>query len=98
EKTMNKKKMIDNVAAKMGTTKKQAGEFWQAFEDEMMNALQNEGEVKLTNFATMRLARLDHKWGRHPKTGEKISIPGHWAVRIKPSAKMKKIINKKSRW
>ncbi len=81
---MNKKELIDKVAAKAGMTKKQAGEAVEAVLEAIVEALKSGEEVRLVGFGTFRVVEMKAREGRNPQTGEKIKIPARKVVKFRP--------------
>ncbi len=71
---MNKNKLVDLVAAKLGSTKAEAERAISAILDEITNALSRGEEVSLTGFGTFEVSSRKARAGVNPRTGEKIQI------------------------
>lgn len=71
---MNKDKLIDAVAAKLGSTKSEAERAINATLDEVTSALSQGEEVSLTGFGTFAVSSRKARPGVNPRTGEKIQI------------------------
>ena len=82
---MNKRELIEKVAAKAGMTKKQAGEAVEAVLEAIVEALKGGEEVRLVGFGAFRVVEMKAREGRNPQTGEKIKIPARKVVKFKAS-------------
>lgn len=71
---MNKDKLIDSVALKLGSTKSEAERAINAMLDEVTSALSRGEEVSLTGFGTFAVSSRKARPGVNPRTGEKIQI------------------------
>ncbi|MBI4919844.1 HU family DNA-binding protein [Candidatus Azambacteria bacterium] len=71
---MNKDKLVDSVAAKLGSTKAEAERAVNAIVDEITGALSRGEEVSLTGFGTFEVSSRQARAGVNPRTGEKIQI------------------------
>ncbi|PIW34826.1 MAG: DNA-binding protein HU [Candidatus Nealsonbacteria bacterium CG15_BIG_FIL_POST_REV_8_21_14_020_37_12] len=71
---MNKDKLVDLVAAKLGSTKAEAERAINGMLDEITNALSRGEEVSLTGFGAFEVSSRKARAGVNPRTGEKIQI------------------------
>ena len=71
---MNKDRLIDAVALKLGSTKSEAERAINATLDEVTTALSKGEEVSLTGFGTFAVSSRKARPGVNPRTGEKIQI------------------------
>ena len=71
---MNKDKLVDLIAAKLGSTKAEAERAINATLDEITGALSRNEEVALTGFGTFQVSSRQARAGVNPRTGEKIQI------------------------
>lgn len=82
---MLKQGFINELQAKLGSkTKKECGEFLDAFESTVYDVLSRGDEVKLTGFGTFKTRRIAAHEGVNPQNGEKIKI----AESVSPSFKV----------
>ena len=73
---MNKQELIEVLAEKTDKTKKEAGEFLNAFIETVGDALENEDKIQLIGFGTFETKVRAARVGRNPKNPEqKIDIP-----------------------
>jgi len=71
---MNKDKLIDAVALKLGSTKSEAERAINAMLDEVTSAMSRGEEISLTGFGTFAVSSRKARPGVNPRTGEKIQI------------------------
>lgn len=72
---MLKQDFINEIQAKLGgKTKKECGEFLDAFESTVYDVLSRGDEVKLTGFGTFKTRKIAAHEGTNPKNGEKIKV------------------------
>ena len=69
---MNKDKLIDAVALKLGSTKSEAERAINAMLDEVTSAMSRGEEISLTGFGTFAVSSRKARPGVNPRTGEKI--------------------------
>lgn len=72
---MNKQELVDAIAAKAGTTKKQANAVLDSLMDTVMDAVASGDKVTLVGFGTFEQRHRQGREGRNPSTGERIAIP-----------------------
>lgn len=72
---MLKQDLINEIQEKLGNkTKKECGEFLNAFESVIYDALGRGEEVKITGFGTFKTRKLAAREGTNPQTKEKMKI------------------------
>lgn len=72
---MTKTDLIERVAKNTGLTQSQAGKVVNDVFDVIAGSLRNGEEVRVTGFGTFKVSTTSERSGRHPRTGEKITIP-----------------------
>ncbi|MCX6097397.1 MAG: HU family DNA-binding protein, partial [Caldiserica bacterium] len=70
--TMNKKELVDVVAAKTGFTKKKTGRAVDAVVGAVSEAMKNGESVALAGFGTFKVTNRAARAGVNPRTREKI--------------------------
>ena len=84
-----KAELIKKVAEVTGISKKEAHQAVQSFLDGVARGLKKrDSKVTLTGFGTFKTVYRKTRWGRNPRTGEKIKIKGQNAITFKPSKKL----------
>ena len=72
---MNRKELVDALASKMDTSKKDANAFVDAFVETVVEELKKGGSVNLVGFGSFKVNDRPARDARNPRTGEKIRIP-----------------------
>ena len=72
---MNKSELIEAVAAKTSTTKKQANAMLDALLGTIVDAVADGEKVTLVGFGSFEKRDRTARQGRNPKTGEEMKIP-----------------------
>lgn len=72
---IKKNQLAQMLGEKLGVTKKQGGDFLDAFTEEITSLLRKGEKVNITGFGIFKVADRKARMGINPKTGEKISIP-----------------------
>jgi len=87
---VNKSELSEKVAAKVGLTKKQAEDLFDAFEEAVIETLKSGGEVTLTGFGTFLAKRREARMGVNPRNPtEKIQIPAVTIPKFKAGKALK---------
>ena len=71
---VKKGQLIEILAERFAVTKKQSGEWLDAFVDEITKVLQRGDKVNITGFGIFKVADRKAREGINPKTGAKIHI------------------------
>ena len=90
---MDKKGLIEAVAARAGLTNAAAGEAVNAVLDAVRDSLAQGDEVRMTGFGTFTVTERAATTGRNPQTGETINIAASKAPRFKPGKALKDGVN-----
>ena len=72
---IKKNQLAQRLGEKLGVTKKQAGDFVDAFTEEITSLMRKGEKVNITGFGIFKVVDRKARMGINPKTGEKISIP-----------------------
>lgn len=73
---MLKQDFISEIQGKLGSkTKKECGEFLDAFQEAIYEALSRGDEVKLTGFGTFKTRKIAAHEGINPQSKKKITVP-----------------------
>ncbi|GAB4229737.1 MAG: HU family DNA-binding protein [Elainellaceae cyanobacterium] len=72
---MNKGELVDAIASKAKTTKKEADAVLTATLEAIMDAVANGDKVTLVGFGTFEPRKRSAREGRNPQTGKTIQIP-----------------------
>ena len=71
---MNRKELVDAIAAKSGLRKKDAESFLNGFIGAVTAELKKGGSVNLVGFGSFKVTTRAAREARNPRTGEEISI------------------------
>ena len=91
---MNKTELVEAVAKKMGTTKKEAEAAVSAFTETVKEALAEGKKVQLVGFGNFEVRERAARKGRNPQTGKEIEIPASKVPAFKPGKGLKDAVNK----
>jgi len=72
---MNKAELVEEVAGKVGLTKKEAGNVVDAITSAITDSLERNEKVTLVGFGTFEVRRRKARRGVNPQTREAINIP-----------------------
>lgn len=87
---MLKQDFINEIQARLdGKTKKECGEFLDAFQAVVYDALSRGEEIKITGFGTFKTRKIEAHEGVDPRTKEKISIGETVIPSFKPGSAFK---------
>ena len=92
---MNKSELIAAIAAKTGSTKKDAEASLNAFVEAVEETLVKGGKVQLVGFGSFEVRKRAARKGRNPQTKEEIKIPASKAPVFKAGKALKDLVNKK---
>lgn len=92
---MNKSDLVAAVAAKTGTTKKDAETAINSFVEVVTEALEKGDKVQLVGFGSFEVRKRAARKGRNPQTKEEIKIPASKAPVFKAGKALKDLVNKK---
>ncbi len=92
---MNKSDLIAAMAAKTGSTKKDAEATLNAFVDVVTEALVKGDKVQLVGFGSFEVRKRAARKGRNPQTKEEIKIPASKAPVFKAGKALKDLVNEK---
>lgn len=93
---MNKTQLIEAVAEKAGTTKKDTAAMVNATMDVIQRALKKNDKVQLVGFGTFEVRKRKARKGRNPRDPEEtIMIPASKAPVFKAGKSLKNAVNGK---
>ena len=90
--TLTKAEIVECLLEDADLQLKEAKEFVDSFYDELVSALENGFDVRLSGFGNLILRDKSPRPGRNPKTGEDVMISARRVVTFKPGQKMKGFI------
>ena len=86
---LTKADMAEKLFDELGLNKREAKEMVEMFFEEIREALEEGGQVKLSGFGNFDLREKKQRPGRNPKTGEEIPISARRVVTFRPGQKLK---------
>ncbi len=92
---MNKSELIAAIAAKTGSTKKDAEATLNAFVEVVTETLTKGDKVQLVGFGSFEVRKRAARKGRNPQTKEEIKIPASKAPVFKAGKALKDLVNRK---
>lgn len=92
---MNKSELIAAIAAKTGSTKKDAEASLNAFVEAVTETLVKGDKIQLVGFGSFEVRKRAARKGRNPQTKEEIKIPASKAPVFKAGKALKDLVNKK---
>jgi DNA-binding protein HU-beta len=90
---MNKKDLIDKIAADVEITKAAAGEGLTAVLNSIQGALVKDDGAQLVGFGTFQKVKREARTGRNPQTGKAIKIKAKKVVQFKVGKGLKDAVN-----
>ena len=90
---MNKKGLIDAMAAKTGSSKVDAERAIVALIEVISDALKKGDSLSLPGFGSFGIRERNARTGRNPKTGEELAIAASRVPTFKPGAAFKAALN-----
>ena len=88
-KTVTRLDLAEAVAREGGVTKQQSIKLLDDVLNAMMAALVEEGEIKISGFATWTVRSKKARVGRNPRTGEERPITARKVIGFRPSPQVK---------
>ena len=83
---LGKSDLANRIAEMTGTSTAQATKMLSAATDAVAEALANGDEVRIMGFGSFRVSETKARMGRHPRTGEPISIAAGKRVTFSPGS------------
>ncbi len=90
---MRKPELASAIAKETGLSKEKAGEVINAFIDAVTDTVAENESVALIGFGTFSQRHRQATTGKHPQTGEPISIAASNSVGFKPGKALKEACN-----
>lgn len=91
--SLNKMKLADCLASRMGLARTVAYEAVENVFDIMAATVAQGGSVSITNFASMELVGRRERRARNPQTGETIEVPSRKVVKFNVSPRLTEFAN-----
>ncbi len=87
--TLAKADMAAGLFNAIGLNKKEARELVDLFFQELVAALADGEQIRLSGFGNFYLRDKSERPGRNPKTGEEVQIPARRVVTFRPGQKLR---------
>jgi len=94
KKNLTKETLCNKLYTNLGFSKNLLNTLISDTFNEILSALREKGDVKISSFGTFRVLNKKERWGRNPKTKEKAKISARKVVVFRASNQLKKKINK----
>jgi len=89
---MNKAELVEEVAGKVGLTKKDANNVIDAITSAIMDSLKRDEKVTLVGFGTFQVMEREARRGVNPQTGEAIQISAKKVPKFKPGRSLREAV------
>jgi DNA-binding protein HU-beta len=89
---MTKSEFIDEISARTGLSKRDAGDTVDAVVETIQDVLKRGGEVTFSGFGKFHVSQRGAREGRNPQTGEKIKIAATTVPRFTAGSGLKKAV------
>ncbi len=86
---MNKRDLVDAVAATTGDPKNQVAATVDAVFGAISDALKGREKVQIAGFGNFEARFVKERTARNPQTGAPVQVPAHHAPRFKPAKALK---------
>jgi DNA-binding protein HU-beta len=90
---MNKRKLIDAIASKTGSSKADVEHAIGALIEVMSETLKKGDSLSLAGFGSFEVRERSARTGRNPKTGEELQIAASRIPTFKPGPTLKAAVN-----
>ena len=90
---LTKKDLVNSIYMQIGFSKQITGNLLEEFLDLIIQNLNSEKKIKISNFGTFSIRKKKPRIGRNPKTKEEKKISERNVVTFKPSKEFKQFVN-----
>ena len=90
---LTKKDLVNSIYMQLGFSKQISGNLLEEFLDLIIQNLNSEKKIKISNFGTFSIRKKKQRIGRNPKTKEEKKISERNIVTFKPSKEFKQFVN-----
>lgn len=90
--SLNRSDLVSAIAAKADLTKADADRAVAALQEVLIESLGKGEAVKLTGLLSVERVERAARTGRNPRTGEEISIPAGYGVKLSAGSLLKKAV------
>jgi DNA-binding protein HU-beta len=89
---MTKSELLQQLADKLGKTRKEVSEFMDAMVEMAYSVTKKEGEFTIPGLGKLQKKHRDARQGRNPATGETIQIPAKTVIKFRVAKQAKDAI------
>ena len=89
---MNKRDLVEAVAAKVGRPRAEVASTVDAVFAEISSALGRGDKVAISGFGNFDPRRVAERTARNPRTGESVVVPAHVAAKFKASRNLREAL------
>ena len=89
---MTKADLIEKIAYQTYLSKSASEKALNGFLRVIQDALTMDGKLTMTGFGSFSVTERKERKGRHPQTGEELTIPAKKSIKFKPGKKLKEEI------
>jgi len=89
---MNKAELVEEVAGKVGLTKKDANNVIDAITSAIMDSLKRDEKVTLVGFGTFQVMEREARRGVNPQTRKTIQIPAKKVPKFRPGKGLREAV------
>ena len=90
---LTKKDLVNSIYMQIGYSKQISANLIEEFFDLIIQNLNSEKKIKISNFGTFSIRKKKSRIGRNPKTKEEKKISERNVVTFKPSKEFKQFVN-----
>ena len=83
--TLTKEIIANRVARQCGVSAVTSKSLFDGFIDTIVEAMENNDKVVISNFGVFQMKRRAPRTGRNPHTGQAVPIPERYVISFKPS-------------
>ncbi len=91
--TLTRADLCEAVYRNIGLSRSDSAMLVEAVLEELSEALETEGTVKISSFGTFALRTKGERTGRNPRTGQEVAIPPRRVVAFRASQVLKQRVN-----
>lgn len=84
--------IVARVAISTGLSKRASANIVNIMSNILVSDLANAGVANIPGIGKLKVADRASRAGRNPRTGETLQIPARKAVRFRPSAELKRVV------
>ena len=90
---LTRKELTEALADQLGFSQSNCSQMVDSFLDTMKQSMVEGRSIKLVHFGTFTVRDKSPRRGRNPRTGDTITIKKRQAVSLRPSKKLRELVN-----